>query len=98
LPSLEIILAIFLFLPKTKVKALYIATALMFAFTTYVIYLILFHPTLPCTCGGFLKELSWPQHLIFNSIFLCIGLLALFLIRRNEYYNQSQNLQYLHHK
>ncbi|MDX3916946.1 MAG: hypothetical protein QHC79_25615 [Pseudosphingobacterium sp.] len=77
LPVCEIVLAIFLFIPKTRNKSLYPATGLMVAFTLYVIYLVSFTDQQYCTCGGFLDSLSWPQHLIFNIAFVLMGVWAI---------------------
>lgn len=81
LPLTEIILAVLVFLPLTRKIGLYLVTALMVVFTGYVVYLIKYAPHLPCTCGGFMEQLSWPQHLVFNSIFILLGVVGLFLIR-----------------
>jgi putative oxidoreductase len=66
LPISELVIALFLFIPRLRLLGLYGALALMTAFTAYLAYMLSFTTKLPCTCGGFLKELGWPQHLIFN--------------------------------
>ena len=82
LPSMEIIVAFLLLVPKWRLKGLYFSSALMFAFTVYVIGLVSFSSKLPCSCGGILQELSWPQHIVFNSIFLALAILG---IRLHKY-------------
>jgi uncharacterized integral membrane protein len=69
LPALEILVAIALSIPKTKLAGLWGAFILMSTFTIYIAYMILFTPRLPCSCGGVLKYLTWKEHLIFNILF-----------------------------
>lgn len=79
LPISEIILAALIFWPKTRIKGLYLGTSLMAGFTLYVWYLMKFHSGSPCTCGGLLQSLSWPQHLLFNAVFVILGVTAILL-------------------
>lgn len=75
LPTFEIILSIIVFIPATRRIGIYVCTALMFAFSLYVIYIMKNYTHLPCTCGGFLQALSWPQHLVFNITFFILGII-----------------------
>ena len=78
IPAGEIIISIALFIPKFQKIGLYAALAMMFAFTLYVGYMLLFltaHDR-PCPCGGIIRKMSWPQHLIFNIIFTTLLLFA----------------------
>lgn len=84
LPVLEVIIAMIIFIPRTRRIGLYLVTGLMILFTFYVAYLIKYHAHLPCTCGGFISALSWPQHLIFNSVFIVLGILAIYLDKRSK--------------
>lgn len=84
LPIVEIVLALLIFIPKTRQLGLYLGTALMGAFTVYVAYLMKYNAELPCTCGGFLSAMSWPAHLIFNLVFVIMGIVALVLYRKRE--------------
>ena len=84
LPVSEIILALIIFIPKTRNIGLAIGTGLMLFFTGYVIYIMNYHSHLPCTCGGLLQKMTWPQHLFFNSVFVLLGLIAMLLSRISE--------------
>jgi uncharacterized membrane protein YphA (DoxX/SURF4 family) len=77
LPVVEIILSLVIFFPRTRRMSLYAGTALMLAFTVYVAYMMKYYSHLPCTCGGILQALSWPQHLLFNGVFVLLGILAI---------------------
>ena len=89
LPVTEIIIGILIFIPITRRKGLYLGTGLMILFTAYVVYLLMYHPHLPCTCGGFLQAFTWPQHLVFNGVFIVLGILALALDRRGSPFNKD---------
>ena len=82
LPASEIIVAIVLFLPATRLKGLYISLLFMVLFTMYIIYILVYNETLPCTCGGVLQELSWPQHIVFNII--CIAMISIAILLKRK--------------
>lgn len=82
LPAIEIIITLLIFFYQTKKTGLYAATILMILFTIYIIYMMLFYPTLPCSCGGFLAELSWAGHMVFNSVFITLGILAIRMLKK----------------
>jgi hypothetical protein len=84
LPGTEIVITLFIFLYQTRKKGLYAATILMALFTLYIIYMMLFYPHLPCSCGGFLTELSWPGHLVFNGAFIVLGILAIRILNKSN--------------
>jgi thiol-disulfide isomerase/thioredoxin len=79
LPSIEIIVSVILFLPKTRIKGLYASLILMLLFIGYIVYILNFNEHLPCSCGGFIQALSWKQHLWFNGILTVLLILAIYL-------------------
>jgi hypothetical protein len=91
LPATEIVLTLLIFLPQTRKKGLYAATILMVLFTLYIIYMMLFYPNLPCSCGGFLTELSWPGHLVFNGVFIILGLIAIRMYKQINSLDHQKN-------
>lgn len=82
LPLVEVCVALLLLIPKWRLKGLYFSLLLMIAFTIYVIGLVSFAHELPCSCGGVLQEMSWPQHIIFNCAFLGLSILGIRLYKR----------------
>lgn len=82
-PASELLIAVLLLLPATKRNGLFAATTLMTVFTIYVIIMMI-TGELICSCGGFIKGMSWPVHLVFNSIFILLGLVALSLSRKTK--------------
>ena len=98
LPISESIIALLLFIPRTKLSGLYGSLAMMTAFTFYLGYMLVFTPKLPCTCGGMLQKLSWPQHLIFNMIFIFLAIVAIRLYKKQQVTREITEapLAYLH--
>jgi uncharacterized membrane protein YphA (DoxX/SURF4 family) len=84
LPATEIVITLLMFLDQTRKTGLYAATILMILFTIYIIFMMLFFPNLPCSCGGFLTELSWPGHLVFNGSFIALGILAIRMLNKSN--------------
>jgi hypothetical protein len=79
LPWIEFLIAILVLMPRWRIKGLYAFTMLMIAFIVYIIAIILTNDQLPCSCGGVLEELSWNQHIVFNSIFILLGITAIII-------------------
>lgn len=77
-PVLEIILSLLLINPKTRTLGLYSATALMIAFTAYIFAILNLGTFVPCSCGGILEKMSWDEHLLFNIVFVVLGIIAIF--------------------
>lgn len=82
LPLLEFLVVVLLVVPRWRLKGLYASTALMVAFTFYIIALMTFNDQLPCSCGGILASLSWGQHIVFNSAFILLGITGVILQRK----------------
>ncbi|MFL5745674.1 MAG: MauE/DoxX family redox-associated membrane protein [Niastella sp.] len=85
IPVIEVLIAVGLIFEKTRVPALYASFVLMMAFTIYTVA-VLSHAFryVPCSCGGVIKKLTWPQHLFFNLFFVGISLLGIWLKKRDS--------------
>lgn len=82
LPILEFLLVAMLMIPRWRLRGLYASTALMAAFTIYIIVLMNIADHLPCSCGGVLAQLSWGEHIVFNCVYIVLGLLGIWLERK----------------
>ncbi|WP_316824729.1 MauE/DoxX family redox-associated membrane protein [Pedobacter miscanthi] len=99
----EIITALLLCYKRTMLSGLLISVGLMLAFTTYIAMVMLhFWDRVPCSCGGILSQMGWTAHLIFNSIFLILNLIALYFyiterelsqIITNDQTGEAENLR-----
>lgn len=79
-PLSEIITVISLLFKKTKIIGLYGSFVLMLAFTVYTALAVFgFFGVTPCSCGGIISKMTWPEHMIFNLIFLIISIYGLIL-------------------
>lgn len=80
LPVSECILAMLLCFATTRRFALWGSAVLMLLFTLYTL-LVLFHvfDRIPCGCGGVIRNLSWPEHLVFNIVFTLLPLIAIWI-------------------
>jgi uncharacterized membrane protein YphA (DoxX/SURF4 family) len=84
LPVSELLIAILLFVPALRLKGLYASFILIIIFTVYLIYMIAFTTGLPCSCGGVLKTLTWPQHILFNLFFILLSLAGILLHKKGK--------------
>lgn len=84
LPIGEILLAIALFIPRWRLKALYLTAGLMAFFTIYVIVILLIDDQLTCSCGGIIEELSPKQHVLFNTTCVILSLIGILAMRRQQ--------------
>lgn len=76
LPWMEFIAVFLLLIPKWRLSGLYLSTILMMLFTAYITAILIFSKDIPCSCGGIIALLSWKQHLVFNSIFILLGIVG----------------------
>lgn len=82
LPISEFIISLLLFFPRFRLKGLYASLIIMILFTAYVITILSIDKELPCSCGGIIEALSWTGHLIFNSSFVLLAILAIRIQRK----------------
>ena len=79
IPSIELLVAAMLAIPKFRQIGLYTSFSLMIMFTAYIIAILQFSDQIPCSCGGVLSSLGWSEHLIFNVFFILLGLIGILL-------------------
>ena len=84
LPVAEIVTAVLLFFPATRIKGLYVSFFLIVIFTVYLSFMILFTHDIPCNCGGAIKNLTWPQHIYFNLFFLALAITGILLHKKDR--------------
>jgi uncharacterized membrane protein YphA (DoxX/SURF4 family) len=72
-PAGELIIAGMLVIPALRLAGLYASFILMLLFTIYIGAMLLFGSDIPCSCGGVLEEMSWPAHIVFNSVFVLLS-------------------------
>ena len=86
IPFLEIAISAALLFEYTRLLAFYASLILMTLFTIYAIMILAhFFPYVPCSCGGVIRKLTWPQHLALNLIYVALSVLGLVLQRRKSF-------------
>jgi predicted anti-sigma-YlaC factor YlaD len=80
----EYIVAFLLFWPRTRKIGLYASLGLMSIFTIYIGLMMVFAPKLPCSCGGVISKMTWGYHLVFNTFFAFLALIAIWLDRKKS--------------
>lgn len=95
-PLSEIVISIMLLSPNWRIRGLYLALGLMVVFTTYIILIMNFSKHIPCSCGGIISTLSWREHVIFNSAFMLLGILAILVSRHHAPFFGSSNSNLKH--
>jgi len=81
-PVVEILVSLLFFFPKLRLAGLWASFTLMVIFSTYIIFVLSFAVSIPCSCGGVIASLSWSQHLIFNIGFVFLAILGISLIQK----------------
>jgi uncharacterized membrane protein YphA (DoxX/SURF4 family) len=84
IPSLEILIAVLIAIPRFRLLGLYAAFSLMVMFTAYIITILNFSDHIPCSCGGILERLGWLEHLFFNIGFVLLGVAGIVLYSKIE--------------
>jgi uncharacterized membrane protein YphA (DoxX/SURF4 family) len=82
LPLTEMFVAVLLIIPRWRLKGFYASLFLMTAFTIYIAATLTFSKHIPCSCGGIIAQMSWKQHLVFNSLFIGLAITGIILTRR----------------
>jgi hypothetical protein len=77
--STEILISFLLILPRLRLIGFFAAFSLMTMFTTYIWVILNFSSSVPCSCGGILEKLGWTEHLVFNSVFVALGVVGIVL-------------------
>lgn len=84
LPAGELLLAVLLVIPATRLLGYYLSFALLILFTGYLAYMLSFSAHLPCTCSGVISSMSWNQHVLFNSVFILLALAGILLYKKSN--------------
>jgi hypothetical protein len=86
IPLLEVAISFALLFEYTRLIGLYASLTLMTVFTVYTA-LVLFHffPYVPCSCGGVISKLTWPEHFVLNCSYSILTILGIILQRRKYF-------------
>lgn len=82
IPAIEILLAPIVFFEKSRLAGLYGCFSLMVMFSAYIVVVTRFAERVPCSCGGILEAMDWGEHLVFNLVFVIMGIIGIVLQTR----------------
>jgi len=77
IPISEISITILFLFKRFQLIALYASFSLMVMFTAYIIAILKFSEYIPCSCGGILQNMTWNEHLLFNTVFVFLGFVGI---------------------
>lgn len=80
------IVGLFLF-PRYFRAAFYASFCTLILFTLYIILVLNFSASIPCSCGGIISKLGWTEHLVFNLLFIVLSLTGILFMKK--YKNNS---------
>jgi hypothetical protein len=69
---MELVIAAMLTVQTVRLRGLYASLIMLSIFTSYIVGMLLTVEHLPCSCGGVIEQLTWQQHLVFNSCFITL--------------------------
>jgi hypothetical protein len=76
-PLGELLISALLIFRYTRLWGLVLAFNLMVMFTVYIFIILHYSSYVPCSCGGILEKMSWNTHMLFNVVFVLLGIIAL---------------------
>jgi len=82
-PFLELVIAGLLWFSRYRTMALYASFILLGLFTTYIIIVLKYSDSIPCSCGGVISTLGWGDHILFNAAFMLMALLGIIWSNKN---------------
>jgi len=90
-PFLELVIAGLLWFPKYRNMAFYSSFILLGLFTTYIIVVLKYSDSIPCSCGGVISALGWRDHILLNISFMVLALLGILWSKKRYNIQTNQN-------
>ena len=81
IPAFELTIACLWLFRATTYLAIYSSLVLLSLYTVYILYVLEFSNSIPCSCGGIISSLSWNGHLLMNIYFILLFTLGLYLLK-----------------
>ncbi|AWX43630.1 hypothetical protein HME9304_00621 [Flagellimonas maritima] len=83
-PFVELVIVGLFLVPRYLLTALCSSFTLLFLFTAYIVTVLHFSDSIPCSCGGALSALGWKDHILFNTSFMLLALLGILLVTKKS--------------
>lgn len=81
-PSIELVIVLLLCIPSTRLVGLFSSFCLLLVFSLYIIYMFQYYPATPCSCSGFISQLGWKAHVVFNLAFSALSFVGVVLTKK----------------
>tara|TARA_R110002051_G_scaffold63132_5_gene114910 strand:+ start:7494 stop:7931 length:438 start_codon:yes stop_codon:yes gene_type:complete len=85
IPFSEYILAGLFIFPRYLKAAFYGSISILTLFTLYILLVLNYSESIPCSCGGVIAKLSWSEHLIFNVVFIVLAFIGIVFLKRQKH-------------
>ncbi len=86
IPAIEILICLLVLFERTRLTGFWVSAVMMLAFTVYAtIILMRGFAFIPCSCGGVIRNLTWPQHLVLNIVYLGLSVTGIILQRKKSF-------------
>ncbi|WP_318345674.1 MauE/DoxX family redox-associated membrane protein [Flagellimonas baculiformis] len=90
-PFLELVIAGLLWFTRYRTLALYASLVLLGSFTIYILIVLKYSESIPCSCGGVISALGWKEHILLNSSFMVLALLGILWSKKHYNIHTNQN-------
>jgi len=90
IPFLELVIAGLLLFHGYRLIGLYGSLVLMLLFTGYIIAVLQFSNSIPCSCGGVVSALGWKDHILLNISFMILALLGILWSKKQNNIQATQ--------
>lgn len=90
-PFLELVIAGLLWFTRYRTLALYASLVLLGSFTIYILIVLKYSESIPCSCGGVISALGWKEHFLLNSSFMVLALLGILWSKKHYNIHTNQN-------
>ncbi|WP_108424504.1 MauE/DoxX family redox-associated membrane protein [Flagellimonas amoyensis] len=89
-PFLELVIAGLLWFTRYRTLALYASFVLLGSFTIYIIIVLKYSESIPCSCGGVISALGWKDHILLNISFMVLALLGILWSKKQYNIQETQ--------
>ncbi|WP_127137034.1 MauE/DoxX family redox-associated membrane protein [Flagellimonas oceanensis] len=90
-PFLELVIAGLLWFRRYQIIAFYASFILLGVFTIYIIIVLRYSESIPCSCGGVISALGWKDHILLNISFMFLALLGILWSKKQYNMQTHQN-------
>ncbi len=84
LQAIHLAISILLISKNWRRTGLHTSLYVLTLYTAYLIYILKFAPSIPCSCIAVMSGMNWTDQLYFNFVVLVINIIGLFIISQKR--------------